>query len=56
MDLALATYEENREAYGEDYTLNLDVISPVAARMLKQRGLVEVGREGGHVLMTRRNL
>mgnify|MGYP002638878121 CR=1 FL=1 len=53
MDAALDIYEQNSEAYGEDYTLNMDVISPVAQRMLADRGLVEVGREGGHVLMTR---
>ena len=53
MDTALDNYEENREAFGEEYTLNMDVISTVAARMLKRRGLVEVGREGGHILMTR---
>ena len=53
MDMALDNYEENQEAFGEEYTLNMDVISPVAARMLKKRGLVEVGREGGHILMSR---
>lgn len=53
MGAALDLYEQNSEAYGEDYALNMDVISPVAQRMLADRGLVEVGREGGHVLMTR---
>jgi GNAT superfamily N-acetyltransferase len=53
MDMALDEYEELRDAYGEDFTLSLDVISPTAERMLKQRGIVEVGRERGHVLMTR---
>lgn len=53
MDQALDIYEENQEAFGEEYTLNMDVISPVAQRMLRKRGLVEVGREGGHILMTR---
>jgi GNAT superfamily N-acetyltransferase len=54
MDLAFDTFDENQEAFGEDYTLNLDVISPIAEKMLKRRGLVEVGRERGHVLMSRR--
>jgi len=54
MDVAFGNFEENRDAYGDDYTLNLDVISPVAALMLRKRGLVEVGREGGHILMTKR--
>lgn len=53
MDIALDQFEENAEAYGEGYALHMDVINPVAARMLKQRGLVETGREHGHILMTR---
>jgi GNAT superfamily N-acetyltransferase len=53
-DYALSIYEETSDAYGEDYTLNLDVINPAAEAMLAKRGLVVVGRERGHTLMTRR--
>jgi len=54
MDIAFDIYRENAEAFGDDYTLNLDAINPIAARMLKQRGLVEVGRERGHILMSKK--
>ncbi len=53
LDLALDTYEENREAYGDDYTLNLDVVSPIMEKLLKSKGFKEVGRDRGHTFMTR---
>lgn len=53
MDLAISLYEDNSEAYGEEYVLKADVISHVAEKMLRQRGFVEIGREPGHVIMTR---
>ena len=53
-EMALDLYEENREAYGDGYTLNLDVINPVMERLLRRHGLEETGREHGHVLMTKR--
>ena len=54
MDIAIDQYDEMSEAYGDDFTFNLDIINPLAVRMLKQRGFVETGREHGHVLMTKR--
>ena len=53
VELALDTYEDNREAFGEDYALSLDVINPVMERLLRAMGFVEVGREGNHTLMTK---
>jgi len=53
LDIALDLYEDNREAYGEEYTLNLDVVSPIMEKVLKGKGFVEVGRQGGHTMMTR---
>ena len=53
LNVALDIYYENREAYGEDYTLKLDVVSPIMEKLLRQKGFTEVGREGGHVIMTR---
>lgn len=54
LELALATYSENQEAYGEDYQMRLDVTSPVMEAMLRSRGFKEVGREKGITIMKRR--
>jgi ribosomal protein S18 acetylase RimI-like enzyme len=53
LDLALEAYEENRFHLGDGYKLSLDVVSPDMERLLLRRGFFEVGRDGGHVLMTR---
>ena len=53
LELALDIYEENREVYGDDYTLNLDVVSPIMEKLLKSKGFKEVGRDRGHTFMTR---
>ena len=53
LNIALANFGEAQEAYGEDYALELDVVSPVMEGILRRRGFIETGREGGHVIMTR---
>ncbi len=54
LEFALDTYSENKQAYGEDYKMKLDVVSPVMESMLRSRGFKEVGRERGITLMEKR--
>ena len=51
LKFALDSYSENKQAYGEDYKMKLDVVNPVMESMLRSRGFKEVGRERGITLM-----
>jgi len=54
VDIAISTYEQDKEAYGDEAILRADVINPKMEKMLLKKGFEIESRQPGHALMTRK--
>ena len=54
VDIAISTYEQDKEAYGDEAILRADVINPKMEKMLLKKGFEIESRQPGHAMMVRK--
>lgn len=53
-DIAIQTYNEDKEAYGEDAIMRIDVINPKMEQLLLSKGFKVESRQPGHIMMIKK--
>ena len=54
VDIAISTYEQDKEAYGDEAILRADVINPKMEKMLLKKGFEIESRQPDHAMMVRK--
>jgi GNAT superfamily N-acetyltransferase len=54
VDIAIDTYNQDKEAYDEDAIMRIDVVNPKMEKMLLSKGFEIEGKQPGHTMMIRK--